>query len=54
MPNFESGIYVITNGLHFNHAALHNANANEAIRGVLPESETTIRDSEKVRSPSTL
>ena len=54
MPSFERGVYVITNCVYPNHAALLNANANEDIRGVFPESETTVRDSEKVRSRSAL
>lgn len=45
----EEGIYYITNCLHHNNAALLNDNDREVIRGVSPENETTVRDTEKVR-----
>ena len=48
MP-FEWGIYVITNCVHPNNAALFNDNANEPVRGILPVAvDADARDNEKV------
>lgn len=48
MP-FEWGIYVITNCVHPNNAALFNDNANESVRGILPVRDgADMRDNEKV------
>ena len=55
MPDFETGVYLITNVLHPNNAALFNDNANEPVRGILPVPIGTIpRDNEKVRSATAL
>ena len=55
MPDFQTGVYLITNVLHPNNAALFNDNANEPVRGILPVPIDTIpRDNEKVRSTTVL
>ena len=55
MPDFETGVYLITNALHPNNAALFNDNANEPVRGILPVPIGTIpRDNEKVSSTTVL
>ena len=55
MPDFETGVYLITNVLHPNNAALFNDNANESVRGILPVPIGAVpRDNEKVRSTTAL
>ena len=55
MPDFETGVYLITNVLHPNNAALFVDNANEPVRGILPVSVgTDPRDNEKVGPTTTL
>ena len=50
MPDFETGVYVLTNSLCHNNAALLNDNANEPVRGILPgRVGASERDIEKVR-----
>ena len=48
MP-FERGVYLITNCLNLNNAALFNDNADEPVRGILPGPvDEDARDNEKV------
>lgn len=51
MPDFESGVYVITNCLYHNNAAPLHANADEVVRGI-PPIDGEPRDIEKVDSVS--
>lgn len=53
MPHFDSGVYVITNCLQKNNAALLNDNDCESVRGV-PPTEGELRDNEKVSITSIL
>ena len=47
--SLEKGVYVITNSLNQNNAALLNANGDEPVRGVYPLAiGTDERDNEKV------
>ena len=48
MPNFETGLYVITNCLYHNNAALLSSNSDEAVRGI-PPIDGELRDVEKVK-----
>lgn len=53
--SFEAGVYVITNSLQYNNAALFNDNADELVRGILPRPiGTDARDNEKVRPTAAL
>lgn len=47
MPEFENGVYVITNCLYENNAALLSSNDGEDVRGI-PPIDGEIRDVEKV------
>ena len=54
VPNFENGLYVITNRLCENNAALRKDDANEPVRGILPGpvGDENARDIELVSSTS--